>query len=66
MDESLRGRVEHELCEEQKVSGKDEGPLMEKQGNKALGFVYLEKALEAVPRKMAMITLRWMGTPETE
>ena len=31
MDESLRGRVEHELGEEQKVSGKDEGPLMEKQ-----------------------------------
>ena len=26
----------------------------------------LEKALDTVPRKMAMATLRWMGAPESE
>ena len=32
----------------------------------ALAFVDLEKAFDTVPRKMAMATLRWMGTPESE
>ena len=32
----------------------------------ALAFVDLEKAFDSVPRKMAMATLKWMGTPDSE
>ena len=32
----------------------------------ALGFIYLEKAYDIVPRERAMATLRWMGVPEAE
>ena len=32
----------------------------------ALSFVDLEKAVDTVPRKMEMATLRWMGAPESE
>ena len=32
----------------------------------ALAFVDLEKAFDTVSRKMAMATLRWIGTPESE
>ena len=39
---------------------------LERQGNMALAFVYLEKAFDTVPRKIAMATLRWMGAPESE
>ena len=34
--------------------------ILERQGNMALTFVYLEKAFVTVPRKMAMATLRRM------
>ena len=37
---------------------------LEVQGSMALGFVYLEKAFDTVPRVMA--TLRRMGVPEAE
>ena len=32
----------------------------------ALAFVDLEKAFDTVPRKMAMSSLRWMGSPDSE
>ena len=32
----------------------------------ALAFLNLEKAFDTVPRKIAMATLRWMGTSESE
>ena len=34
---------------------------MEGQENMALGFIYLKKAYDIVPRDMAMTTLGWMG-----
>ena len=39
---------------------------LEGQENMALGFIYLEKAYDIVPRERAMATLRWMGVPEEE
>ena len=39
---------------------------LERQLNMALYFVDLEKAFDTVPRKMAMVTLRCMGAPESE
>ena len=38
----------------------------ELQGSMALGFVYLENAIDTVPREIVMATLRWMGVPEAE
>ena len=32
----------------------------------AWAFVDLEKAFYTVPRQMLMVTLRWMGAPESE
>ena len=40
--------------------------ILEVQGSMALGFVDLEKALDAVLREMVMATLRRMGVPEAE
>ena len=40
--------------------------ILEKHGHMALAFVDLEKALDTVPRKIAMATLRWIGVPESE
>ena len=79
LDKRLRGRVEHELGEEQlgfrKGRGTTDGMFslkqlvekrLEKQGHVALAFVDREKAFDTVPRKMKMATLRWMGAPESE
>ena len=38
----------------------------EGQENMALGFKYVEKAPDSVPKKMTMTTLRWMGVPEAD
>ena len=35
---------------------------LERHGNTALSYVGVEKAVDTVPRKMAMATLRWIGT----
>ena len=42
------------------------GVALSLRSSGVLGFVDLEKAFEAVPREMAMATLRWMGVPEAE
>ena len=75
----MREKVEHKLGEEQlgfrKGRGTTDGVFalrqlvekrLEMQGHMALVFVDLEKAFDTVPRKMAMSTLRWMGSPESE
>ena len=79
LDKRLPERVEPELGEEQLGFRKGRGTTggmfslrelvekrLEKQAHMALAFVDLEKAFDIVPRKIAMITLRWMGAPEAE
>ena len=77
LDKRLREKVEHKLSEEQlgfrRGRGTTDGMFslrqlfekrLEKHGHMDLAFV--EKAVDTVPRKMAMATLRWMGAPESE
>ena len=79
LDKRLREKVEHKSGEEQlgfrKGRGTTDGMFalrqlvekrMEMQGHMVLAFVDIEKAFDTVPRKMAMVTLRWMGAPESE
>ena len=74
LDARIRSRVECDFGEEQQGFMKGRGTAdgmyvlrqmaekrLELHGSMALGFVYLEKAFDTVPREMVMATLRWMG-----
>ena len=79
LDTRIRRRVEGDFGEEQQGfrKGRETADGMyvlrqmvekslEVQVSITLGFIYLEKAFDIVPREMVMATLRWMGVPEAE